>query len=231
MIANAPSAEHVLKEVVGLTSGVPFVAHNASFDMKFLTHEADKAGLRIKPESLCTLLLSRRVFPSMPNHKLGTLAGELGLRADGNLHRALVDADITARLFLKIMSELAQKSAASAVRMDYRFLKQIESSPKQTKASSLASTKAVVSPKPKLDPVISSAKPAVKPNGSSANVCASIELSIALIAHHHLNIEVSDFRDRGGAYWIAHKNNADDLSKQLRQLGFCFFPSRGFWIK
>ena len=98
MLAAAPPAAEVMAEVADFCRGAALVAHNASFDRGFWQHEmalaqaegrlADVDAGRGVPEFGCTLLLSRRLWPEVPNHKLGTLARWHGITATGRAHRA-----------------------------------------------------------------------------------------------------------------------------------------------
>jgi len=78
------------------------VAHNAKFDVKFLRYELSRLGRRLSNRSICTLKLSKKRFPELPNHTLGTVARHvLGeVPPDLQRHRALDDARLTARVWL-----------------------------------------------------------------------------------------------------------------------------------
>lgn len=82
------------------------VAHNASFDKKFLIQEGIRAGINFSDQFLCTMLLSRRLYPAAINHKLSTLADYLKIGIDGSFHRALFDAEITAQLFVRLIETI-----------------------------------------------------------------------------------------------------------------------------
>lgn len=94
----------------------PLVAHNASFDSKFWDAELGRLGKKRPQEFVCSMLLSRRVFPNAANHKLGTLVQSLRLPATGRYHRALADAEATAYLLLRIQEELSQRDRWSGIR-------------------------------------------------------------------------------------------------------------------
>ena len=123
MLAAAPPAAEVMAEVADFCRGAALVAHNASFDRGFWLHEmalaqaeGRLAGLdagRVVPEFGCTLLLSRRLWPEVPNHKLGTLARWHGITATGRAHRALADAEMAAELWLRITDDVQKRYAAS----------------------------------------------------------------------------------------------------------------------
>jgi DNA polymerase-3 subunit epsilon len=108
MVRRAPPVREVMAEAVRFAGGHTIVAHNASFDRKFWEHEA-AALPDVGPSSfLCSLLLARRLFPAVPNHKLATLVRALRLPSDGRFHRALADAECTAHLFIRLQREIAR---------------------------------------------------------------------------------------------------------------------------
>ena len=123
MLAAAPPAAEVMAEVADFCRGAALVAHNASFDRGFWQHEmalaqaegrlADVDAGRHVPEFGCTLLLSRRLWPEVPNHKLGTLARWHGITATGRAHRALADAEMAAELWLRITDDVQKRYAAN----------------------------------------------------------------------------------------------------------------------
>lgn len=118
MLRDAPPAAQVMREVLAFTQGCALVAHNASFDRAFWGHESSLAGVVGGGEHAaafaCTLLLSRRLYPEMPNHRLGTLAGEMGIECDGRAHRALADAEMAARLWLRIQRDVERRYVPEA---------------------------------------------------------------------------------------------------------------------
>ncbi len=123
MLATAPPAAEVMRQVAEFTRGCGVVAHNAAFDRAFWRHERALAAGGAAPghpcagepaEFACTLLLSRRFYPEAPNHKLGTLAAFHGIAATGRAHRALADAEVTAELWLRITRDVQRRYAASA---------------------------------------------------------------------------------------------------------------------
>ena len=110
----APPAREVMHELLQFTRGCPLVAHNAAFDRGFWAAEAALAGATPDPahQFACTLLLSRRLYPSAPNHRLGTLARLHRLADHGRAHRALADALTTAHLLLRLQADVAERFAA-----------------------------------------------------------------------------------------------------------------------
>ena len=100
MVRNAPSVSDVMKQASLFVTNHPIVAHNAAFDQKFWDAELQRINLHHPRKFTCSLLLSRRIFPDVPNHKLGTLVQTLRLPNTGRSHRALADAESTAYLLL-----------------------------------------------------------------------------------------------------------------------------------
>jgi len=106
MIAGAPKAAEVMDEANRFVGGRPMVAHNASFDRRFWLAELARLGQSAQQPFACTLLLSRRLYPHAPNHKLGSLATFHALPATGRAHRALADAETAAALLGRIRDDL-----------------------------------------------------------------------------------------------------------------------------
>jgi DNA polymerase-3 subunit epsilon len=106
MIAGAPKAAKVMDEANRFVGGRPMVAHNASFDRRFWAAELARLGQSAQQPFACTLLLSRRLYPQAPNHKLGSLAAFHSLPTSGRAHRALADAETAAALLGRIRDDL-----------------------------------------------------------------------------------------------------------------------------
>ena len=110
MVAAAPPASEVMAQASRFVGEVPMVAHNASFDRRFWTAELARLGLPVAAAPFaCTMLLSRRLYPEAPSHKLGTLAALHRLPAAGRAHRALADAEVAASLLTRIQADLCQR--------------------------------------------------------------------------------------------------------------------------
>jgi DNA polymerase III subunit epsilon len=108
MIQGAPSSKQAMRELCIFLGTRPLIAHNASFDKKFFEHECQLAGIKAENQFACSMLVSRRLFPSSPNHKLGTLVNYLEIKKTGQFHRALSDAEMTAQLLIKIQKRFAE---------------------------------------------------------------------------------------------------------------------------
>ncbi|MBH2020490.1 MAG: 3'-5' exonuclease [Burkholderiales bacterium] len=106
MVAGAPDAAQVMTQASRFVGDAPLVAHNAAFDRRFWQAELDRAGLAAPQPFICTLLLSRRLYPQAPSHKLGSLVDYHGLPRTGQAHRALADAEMAAGLLGQIQQDL-----------------------------------------------------------------------------------------------------------------------------
>lgn len=109
MVDAAPAAAQVMADAARFVNGAPMVAHNASFDSKFWQAELALAGVAAPHVFACTVLLSRRLYPQAPSHKLGTLVDYHHLPRTGRAHRALADAEMAAALLGQIQHDLRQR--------------------------------------------------------------------------------------------------------------------------
>ena len=91
MVKSAPTFSTVATDVQRMTAGCLFVAHNARFDYGFLKHAFARIGRTFSARVLCTVRLSRRLYPDAEGHSLDALIARHGL-AIANRHRALDDA-------------------------------------------------------------------------------------------------------------------------------------------
>ena len=109
MVDAAPAAAQVMADAARFVNGAPMVAHNASFDSKFWQAELALAGVAAPHVFACTVLLSRRLYPQAPSHKLGNLVDYHHLPRTGRAHRALADAEMAAALLGQIQHDLRKR--------------------------------------------------------------------------------------------------------------------------
>jgi len=115
MLRKAPTCQKVMRELADFIGDIPLAAHNASFDTKFLDAEWSRIHYKRRQPFACSMLLSRRIYPHFPDHKLGTLVRHLKLPTTGEYHRALADAEMTASLLIKIKYDIREKYNLSSV--------------------------------------------------------------------------------------------------------------------
>ncbi|WP_312516421.1 3'-5' exonuclease [Massilia sp.] len=109
MVDGAPPARQVVPELIDFIGGDMLSAHNASFDEKFLKAEGARLG-RVTGHAglVCSLKLSRRLFPGLASYKLGQLSRQLGIEFRGTAHRAEADAQVAADVLLHAARHLGR---------------------------------------------------------------------------------------------------------------------------
>ncbi|UUZ70171.1 3'-5' exonuclease [Polaromonas sp. P2-4] len=124
MVASAPDAATVMADANRFVGKAPLVAHNASFDRKFWEAELARAGVMTAMTAAqpfaCTMLVSRRLYPQAPSHKLGVLVDYHQLPRAGRAHRALADAEMAASLLGQIQHDLRTRHGVA--RPDHALL-------------------------------------------------------------------------------------------------------------
>ncbi len=112
MLVLAPPAAAVLPGLLAFAEGSVLAAHNAPFDLGFLTAACTAAGLRWPGfEVLDTLRLARHLMATpeeVPDCKLRTLAAYFGTPVQPS-HRALADARATAAVLGRLLGRLADR--------------------------------------------------------------------------------------------------------------------------
>lgn len=110
MVKSAPRFYEIARQIVELTRDKVFVAHNASFDYRFVQEEFRQLGYNYQRKTMCTVKLGRKFIPGHKSYSLGKLCAELGISINGR-HRAAGDALATVKLFELILAQKAQKEA------------------------------------------------------------------------------------------------------------------------
>lgn len=119
MVNAAPPVSQVVPRLLDFIGDDALSAHNASFDEKFLHAESARLGLSPAHQSLvCSLKLSRRVFPGLSSYKLGLLSGQLGIKFRSAAHRAESDAEVAAQVLIHIGRHLGRTYGLGAVDAD-----------------------------------------------------------------------------------------------------------------
>ncbi len=103
MVYDAPRFEAVAGNIFNLLNGRIFVAHNVNFDYSFVKHHLAVSGFELDSKKLCTVRLSRKVFPGFASYSLGNLCRELQVTIN-NRHRALGDVLATAEVFEMLLT-------------------------------------------------------------------------------------------------------------------------------
>jgi DNA polymerase-3 subunit epsilon len=130
MLKEADSCSKVMHRFADFIANSNMVAHNASFDTRFLDSELQKIGRRYNGEITCSLLASRRLLTSAPNHKLGTLVEFLGIENSGGFHRALYDAEMTAKVWVSMLSTIRKQYSLTDI--PFSLIQKINKTPKHS---------------------------------------------------------------------------------------------------
>ncbi|MBF0205646.1 MAG: 3'-5' exonuclease [Oligoflexia bacterium] len=109
MIKGKPEPEKVMPQLKKFVGDRLIVAHNASFDKRFLLAEMERVNIKIENPFFCTMLLSRKLIPDASDHKLTTLARHLKIKSE-QAHRALSDVVVTAKLWNHLYAKVADRT-------------------------------------------------------------------------------------------------------------------------
>ena len=115
MVAGAPTFAQIADEVAARVAGSVMVAHNARFDYGFLKHEFARLGRAFTAKVLCTVKLSRRLYPDAARHNLDAIVARHALPANDR-HRALGDARILWAFLQAIYRDKAPAEIEAATR-------------------------------------------------------------------------------------------------------------------
>lgn len=108
MVADAPHEEEAIRAFLSfIGESRILVAHNAGFDTGFLRAAAQRHALPYDYTSVDTVVIARTLLPGIKNHKLDTVAAALSLE-DFHHHRAVDDADILAKIFLRLCERMQE---------------------------------------------------------------------------------------------------------------------------
>jgi DNA polymerase-3 subunit epsilon len=109
MTAQAPTFAELWPQLAPLLQGQPLVAHNKRFDSGVLANTLAHYGIPMPEASWhCTVAISRRVLPTLPNHRLSTVCAHLGIPL--NHHEAESDAVGAACIALHALQQLQATS-------------------------------------------------------------------------------------------------------------------------
>lgn len=114
MVRGAPTFDEIAPALLERLDGKLFVAHNAAFDRGFLRAEFERAGFSFNPDVLCTVRLSRALFPGEKRHGLDALVERHAL-VPSDRHRALADADLLWQFWQRLPSLVPEEMLATQI--------------------------------------------------------------------------------------------------------------------
>ncbi|HWR32370.1 MAG TPA: exonuclease domain-containing protein [Chitinophagaceae bacterium] len=104
MVSKAPSFEEVAAKIYSILQDKIFIAHNVSFDYSFIRSHLSESGFDLNAKKLCTVRLSRKVFPGLASYGLGKLCNTLNIVINER-HRAGGDTEATVKLFQLLLQK------------------------------------------------------------------------------------------------------------------------------
>jgi DNA polymerase-3 subunit epsilon len=118
MLRSSPSIAEVMHNFTSFMGKNYLVAHNASFDRRFLDAELNRINKQRRQEVACSMLVSRRLYPEAPSHSLGKIVHFKKIKTGGVYHRALADAEMTGHLWISMVNDLKSAYKFSTVPFD-----------------------------------------------------------------------------------------------------------------
>jgi len=128
MLKAAPPCKKVMHQFADFINGYNLVAHNASFDKRFLDAELGDISRTYSGQFACSMLLARRIYQDAPDHKLGTLVKYVNIPGDGGFHRALYDSEMTAKLWLAMLDDIGGRYDITSI--PFTLIQQLTKTPK-----------------------------------------------------------------------------------------------------
>ena len=128
MLSQAAPCDEVMEQFADFMGNHNLVAHNASFDKRFLDAELARVSRAYKGHFACSLLVARRLYQQAPNHRLGSLITYKNIPSEGGFHRALFDSQMTAKLWMVMLEDITQIITAEDV--SFRFIQKFAKTPK-----------------------------------------------------------------------------------------------------
>jgi DNA polymerase-3 subunit alpha (Gram-positive type) len=118
LVMDAPSIKEILPKFTEFIGDTVLIAHNADFDVSFVREQLKRNNLpEMKNSVICTVKIARYLLPSLPNHKLHTVAEHFGFRVE-NRHRAMGDAELTYQAWTRLIPLLKEKNITSKRELD-----------------------------------------------------------------------------------------------------------------
>ncbi|MBR5272611.1 MAG: PolC-type DNA polymerase III [Clostridia bacterium] len=108
MVADAPDESVAIPKFIEFCADSVLVAHNANFDMSFISASCNRLGIDFRPAFIDTLVLARSIYTSIKNYKLGTIAKHLQL-PEYTSHRAYDDAQTLGLILIDILREIGEQ--------------------------------------------------------------------------------------------------------------------------
>ncbi len=110
MVIGCPTREEIIPRFVEFCKDSILVGHNVGFDISFINENCKELGIDVDYTTVDTMGLSRAFFPKQAKHNLDALCKTLGV-VNEHHHRAVDDAECTAKIFMKFLPMMEQEGA------------------------------------------------------------------------------------------------------------------------
>lgn len=128
MLSQAAPCDEVMDKFADFMGHSNLVAHNASFDKRFLDAELRHISRDYSGQFACSLLVARRLYQQAPNHKLGSLIKYKNIPSGGEFHRALYDSEMTAKLWMNMLEDISRVTTQTHV--PFALIQKLAKTPK-----------------------------------------------------------------------------------------------------
>ncbi|MDP5131757.1 MAG: 3'-5' exonuclease [Paraglaciecola sp.] len=139
MLSKAAPCDEVMTEFASFLGNSNVVAHNASFDKRFLDAELGRIARPYSGTFACSLLVARRLYQQAPSHKLGSLISYKNIPSEGGFHRALFDSEMTAKLWMTMLHDIRLQT--TQVSVPFTLIQTLCSTPKNSVSKLFAAHK------------------------------------------------------------------------------------------
>ncbi|MBT6380267.1 MAG: 3'-5' exonuclease [Opitutales bacterium] len=130
MLYSARPCGEVMRRFSDFIGDFKLVAHNASFDQRFLDAELEMISEERRGQFACSMLAARRLYQEAPNHKLGSLVDYVNIPADGVFHRALYDSEMTGKLWMAMLDRIGDRYEVPEV--SFSIMRKLMKTPKRS---------------------------------------------------------------------------------------------------
>ena len=116
---EAPRFEEIAPSLLSILKDATFVAHNVQFDYRFLQAEFNRLGISFAMPHLCTVRLSRTLFPQYRKHNLDAIIQRFGIETPSR-HRAMGDAEAMLNFYQELLRHYDLETIDAAINMQLR---------------------------------------------------------------------------------------------------------------
>ena len=117
MVMHAPTYEELLPKFLDFVGNAVVVAHNAQFDTGFIRHYAKTLGIKWEPTIMDTMTIAQIMVPELGRYTLDRLCKQFGV-VNAHHHRAVDDADATAKIFVKLIELVESKGITTIAELN-----------------------------------------------------------------------------------------------------------------